>query len=242
MRVLPVIDLKNRLVVRGVEGRRAEYQPVSSVLVSSSCPADIARAIRDQLGLTEIYVADLDALAGAAPDLATLTELQDLGFRLWVDAGLRDTATATPLANAGVSVLVAGLETLRGPEALTDLLRNYGSRRLVFSLDLKHGRPLGDLSHWEGTDAWSVATAAIAAGVRRLLVLDLSRVGTGAGTGTEELCARLAAAHPQVELAAGGGVRGPDDLQRLANSGVQIALVASALHDGRLTPAHLAAL
>jgi phosphoribosylformimino-5-aminoimidazole carboxamide ribotide isomerase len=68
-----------------------------------------------------------------------------------------------------------------------------------------------------------------------MIVLDLSRVGVGSGTGTEELCARLGSALPDVELIAGGGIRGPEDLRRLKKCGVGTALAASALHDGRLT-------
>ena len=42
-----------------------------------------------------------------------------------------------------------------------------------------------------------------------------------------------------VRSARGGGVRGVDDLRRLKACGVRAALVASALHDGALTPADL---
>src|SRR5436189_130791 len=76
---------------------------------------------------------------------------------------------------------------------------------------------------------------AVALGVRRLLVLDLARVGMGRGTGTESLCAELAAAHPEVQVACGGGVRCRDDLVRLRDGGVRSVLLASALHDGLLS-------
>jgi phosphoribosylformimino-5-aminoimidazole carboxamide ribotide isomerase len=36
-----------------------------------------------------------------------------------------------------------------------------------------------------------------------------------------------------LELVAGGGIRGPEDLARLEARGVSAALIASALHDGR---------
>jgi phosphoribosylformimino-5-aminoimidazole carboxamide ribotide isomerase len=47
--------------------------------------------------------------------------------------------------------------------------------------------------------------------------------------------------HPEVELITGGGVRDADDLAALRQSGVAGVLVASALHDGRLTGHDLAA-
>jgi phosphoribosylformimino-5-aminoimidazole carboxamide ribotide isomerase len=235
MRIVPVIDLRAGVVVRGVGGRRHEYRPVVSRLTPSSRPADVACAFRDHFGLTELYLADLDAIAGAPPALATYEALLGLGFRLWVDAGLRGPETAGPLAAAGVQGLVAGLETLAGPEALAALCRAFGDR-VVFSLDLKGGRPLGDLSVWTGAEPFALAAEAVGLGARRLLVLDLARVGEGGGTGTEDLCRRLSRAYPAVELAAGGGVRGVTDLRRLRDCGVAAALLASALHDGTLGP------
>ena len=138
----------------------------------------------------------------------------------------------------GVETIVAGLETLASPAELANLCERH-PERVVFSLDLKEGRPLGNLCGWDVGSAWEVASRAVALGARRVLVLDLSRVGGGEGTGTEELCRRLIEAYPGVEIAAGGGVRGPDDLRQLQDCGISAVLVASALHDGRLTRADL---
>jgi phosphoribosylformimino-5-aminoimidazole carboxamide ribotide isomerase len=235
MRLLPVLDVQDGVVVRGVGGRRHEYRPVVSRLTSSCRPVDVAEAFRAHFGLGELYLADLDALAGAAPALAFYRELRERGFRLWVDAGLRTVADAVPLAAAGIEGLVAGLETVAGPLVLADLCRKFGDR-VVFSLDLKGGTPLGNVSAWGAADAASVAARAVEVGVRRLLVLDLARVGGGSGTGTEDLCRALTTRHPDAEVIAGGGVRDVADLERLRACGVSGVLVASALHDGRLTP------
>lgn len=238
MRIVPVIDMLGGRVVRGVGGRRQEYRPVVSRLTPSCRPADVAEAFRREFGLTELYLADLDAIAGASPAFTVCTELRTHGFRLWVDAGVRDLARVNALADAGIDGLVLGLETVPGPALLAEACRAFGDR-VVFSLDLQAGVPLGDLACWEAPDAWSIARQAIAAGVRRLIVLDLARVGMNDGTGTEAFTARLAAAHPEVEIVAGGGVRDRADLKRLQDSGVSGVLVASALHDGRLLRADL---
>jgi phosphoribosylformimino-5-aminoimidazole carboxamide ribotide isomerase len=235
MRILPVLDVQGGRVVRGVGGRRQEYRPVVSRLTPSCRPVDVAEAFRDHFGLSELYVADLDAIGGAAPELALYAALRSRDFRLWVDAGVRTAATAGPVAAAGVEGVVAGLETLAGPEVLAELCRDLGER-VVFSLDLRDGVPLGDVSGWGCADAPSLAARAVAAGVRRLIVLDLARVGEGGGTGTEDLCRRLAGTYPGVDVIAGGGVRGLADLERLRQCGAAGVLVASALHDGRLRP------
>jgi phosphoribosylformimino-5-aminoimidazole carboxamide ribotide isomerase len=233
MRIIPVLDLTAGVVVRAAGGRRREYRPVVSPLTTSSRPLDVADAFRAHFGLTELYVADLDAIGGAPPALDLYAALRAAGFRLWVDAGVLAADRALALAEAGIERVVVGLETAAGPDVLADACREYGDR-VVFSLDLKGGMPLGDAAAWGGEDARAVAEKAVAAGARRLLVLDLARVGGGGGTHTEGLCARLAAAHPGVEVSAGGGVRDVEDLRRLKACGVRAALVASALHDGGL--------
>jgi phosphoribosylformimino-5-aminoimidazole carboxamide ribotide isomerase len=235
MRALPVLDLKNGLVVRGVAGRRDDYRPVISKITPSAVPVDVARAFRDHFGLAELYLADLDAIAGTPPALGTYDKLHRDGFRLWIDAGIREEKVARVLATAGIEGIVAGLETLAGPETLWRLCQEHGER-LVFSLDLKGGRPLARSPAWKSPDPWAIARQAVeACGVRRVVVLDLARVGVGEGTGTESLCRQLAEQFPHVELTAGGGVRDLNDLRRLGQCGVARVLVASALHDGRLT-------
>jgi len=125
------------------------------------------------------------------------------------------------------------LETLASPAELAETVRLAGAARVVFSLDLKHGQPLA-AGNWSASDPCGIAADAIARGVFRVLVLDLARVGTAAGPGTQAFCKELKHSWPSVEVLAGGGVRDRHDLDRLRACGVDGVLVASALHDGRL--------
>ena len=229
MRIVGVIDLMGGVVVRAVAGRREAYQPLPR-----SAPLAVAEALLS-LGVRELYVADLDAIAGAEPTWLILESLLTLGVPLWVDAGVRDATRGLLIAQLGVERVVVGLESVPDPETLARLVELLGER-LVFSLDLREGRPLGG---WPMADPFAIAEEAIRLGVRRILVLDLARVGVGGGPGTAGLCARLASI-PGIEVSAGGGVRGRADLEQLRSLGVESALVASALHDGRLTPEDIA--
>jgi len=64
----------------------------------------------------------------------------------------------------------------------------------------------------------------------------LADVGVNEGPRTLSFCRQIRREFSAIELIAGGGVRGIDDLVALADAGCDAALVASALHDGRLTP------
>lgn len=238
MRIIPVLDLMHGEVVRGVGGRRHEYRPIVSRLTASSRPLDVADALASHFGCREFYVADLDAIGSGEPAWPLYAVLHQRGFRLWVDAGIRQLTRAHEVANAGIDSIVAGLETLASPAELAAMAQAFGER-LVFSLDLHRGQPLGDGHAWQSRDAEGIASEAVRMGIRRLLVLDLERVGSGEGAGTVDLCARLCANYPDVAVSAGGGVRHRSDLEELRDCGVQAVLLASALHNGRLTRADL---
>ena len=241
MRVIPVLDLKGGVAVRAVAGDRAHYAPVAGVLHEGLDPLGLARAYRDALGLDALYLADLDAIAGDPPALPLYGALAGLGLELWVDPGVRDGAAVGPVFAAGASGLILGLETLGGPEALADALAVSGPDRLAFSLDLRGGRALpAPGADWPTGDPRKLAELAIAAGLRRVLILDLARVGTGGGIGPLGLASDLAAGHPGVEVWVGGGVAGPAELARLHEAGVAAVLVGSALLDGRIGRAELA--
>lgn len=247
MRIIPVIDLQAGQVVRGIAGRRDEYRPIESRLVPSAAPLVVARALVEQFGCDTLYVADLDAIAGAPPAWEIFDQLAELGVALWVDAGLSSSSQVVQLAKwnaVGKSLagIVAGLESLPALDCLSECLDVIGSERLIFSVDLKNGRPIARDQELVNRTGIEIALAARARGVRRLIVLDLARVGMGAGVGTESVCRAIRAVDSQIELVAGGGVRGVDDLRALAAAGCDAALVASALHDGRLTRADLTTL
>jgi phosphoribosylformimino-5-aminoimidazole carboxamide ribotide isomerase len=257
MQLIPVIDLLGGVVVRGVAGRRDEYRPVTSALSPSADALDVARAFRETLGLDRLYVADLDAILHHRPNRDLYRQLASDGFRLVIDAGLREADDAEGVVEAGAEAVVAGLETLAGPDALREMCDRIGPRRVVFSLDLKDGKPLGNLGPWGNSrasgigathtadaganksqvilaPALDIAARAIACGVRRMIVLDLGQVGIGQGVGTLELCGAIRAQHRNVEIVTGGGVRDLDDLQAIAAAGVAGALVASAFHSGAI--------
>jgi phosphoribosylformimino-5-aminoimidazole carboxamide ribotide isomerase len=239
VRVIPVLDLKGGRAVLAQGGRRETYAPVRSELAVGAPPGDplaLTRAFRDVLGCDDCYVADLDAITGAAPQHRVLAQLAGLGCRLLVDAGVAEPGAAQALAAAGAAQVVVGLETLPSFAALGAVAHALGSGRVVFSLDLRDGTPLSRLAAPLVRGALTplaLAGAALAAGAGGILVLDLARVGSGRGVDSE-LVVALRRTYPDAELLAGGGVASRGELERLADLGLDAALVATALHTGRL--------
>lgn len=242
MQILPVLDLLDGVVVRGVQGRREAYRPVESRIVQTSDPVSVARAFRDQFGLSRLYVADLDAILHGRPNHDVYRALAALDFQLLVDAGLRSVEAAEQLLGEGAHRVIAGLETWPGPEQLARLCARIGRERVVFSLDMQNGEPMGDSVSWGGRAPFGIACQALESGAQELIVLDLAQVGSDAGLSTDDLCRSLIERFPEVRVITGGGVRGLSDLARLSRMGVSGVLVASALHDGRIGRAEIESL
>lgn len=245
MRVIPVIDLMGGQVVRGLAGQRDLYRPIRSQIAADAQPASIARAFVEHFGLDAAYVADLDAITSAFDErplfLAAYQRIAEAGLRLWLDAGIGSPAAArqvhAQLQSIALDVhYVIGLETLAPQRELTEMALELGRESTIFSLDLKQGMPLTQVPRWLAADPVEIVAGVLAAGISRVIVLDLADVGMQGGTGTLALCRRIRQEFgAAVELIAGGGVRHLDDLEALADAGCDAALVASALHDGRLT-------
>lgn len=237
--IIAVLDVQQGLVVRGVAGERERYRPIQSQLTSSTQPSDVAEAIVTAYGLRTFYIADLDAIAGQPANVGAYREVARHAEHVLIDAGVGtlDELDTLHVWCADVTArlsLVVGLESLRSRQDLRAMAVNYAND-LVFSLDLKQGVPLCRASAWSGLSALEIAERAVAAGVRRMIVLDLADVGTGGGTRTLELIEQLRQRSPHLQIIAGGGVRNVFDLERLAAVGCAGALVASALHDRRLS-------
>ncbi len=219
------------------------YAPVASPFGLGNNPVELARAIRDALGPDTFYVADLDAIVAGVPQFQLLERLADAGLTTWVDAGIRSPVDAESLRSSGVSRIIAASETVSGHDCLAGIAAKLGQECLIFGLDLRDGIPLrASESRWDASEPMGLVEGAVALGIKRVLILDIARVGTGQGVGTGSLIEAIASRFPDLEIAVGGGLSDLHELRALAHRGVSSALVGSAILDGRIGPAELLAL
>jgi len=249
MQIIPVLDLAGGIAVHAQAGERTRYGPLTSDLIPHQ-PGDavaLLRAFHSTLGVHQCYVADLDAIQGGALQRSLLRQLAEFhtGFAgaLLVDAGTNYAGGALEVLSCGASEVVVGLETLEAFADLASIVHVVGPTRLVFSLDLKLGVPILHRAMQDATgagpDAISLAGQAIATGLNTLLLLDLGRIGTGCGVDLG-LLESLRRQFPAIRLLAGGGVLTRGDLERMRDAGCDGALIASAIHSGRVTASDLA--
>jgi phosphoribosylformimino-5-aminoimidazole carboxamide ribotide isomerase len=237
LKVVPVIDILNGAVVHAVKGRRSEYKPLESVLTKSTDPIGVAEAFKT-LGFSELYIADLDAIIDCRDDFAQIRQISEkTGFSLLVDAGVTGIERAHKLMKTGVVKLIIGTETLKSKAFVAEALQHFGSDHVVVSLDLKEGKVLAQPSFIGPTEPMQLLREFKNMGVRQVIVLDLSRVGSGEGVDIEFL--KEAIAKTGLEVYVGGGVRDITDLIELREIGVSGALIATSLHTGEIVIADL---
>jgi phosphoribosylformimino-5-aminoimidazole carboxamide ribotide isomerase len=230
MEIIPVLDLKGGVVVRARMGQRDLYRPIATPLAATSDPPDVARGLLAVHPFSSLYVADLDAIEGRGDNGAAVRRLKAeyAGISLWVDNGIADATAAARWLDAGIGALVLGSEA----QSDTTLMRSLaGDDRVILSLDYRGPTFQGPTGILDDPAAWPA----------RVIVMTLARVGSGAGPDVERLSAIRSVA-PDRRIYAAGGVRDAVDLAALAHAGVAGALVATALHDGRVSSADIGAL
>jgi phosphoribosylformimino-5-aminoimidazole carboxamide ribotide isomerase len=235
-----VIDLKNGQAVHARGGRREAYAAVSEaagVQVDGN-PFTLARTYRDACGLTDLYVADLDAIAAGTAHNDVIRAIAGLGGTVCVDSGVTTPDDARRVLDTGANSVVVGLETLPSFDALRHIQRSSG--RITFSLDLRDGVPMTTGALAAMVSPEEIARQVVDEGVAAIIVLDVARVGGKTGPDVPML-QRIRRAVSGVSILAGGGVRDLNDLKQLADVGCDGVLVATALHDGRLSTADVAA-
>lgn len=229
MQVIPVIDLRGGEVVAAFRGDRASYRAIETPLCEGANPVSVALGLRSLFPFATLYVADLDGIERATPDRAAQTRLLHAwhGSELWIDDGVSCARAAGEGARA---ISIVGSESVA---SLTDYhaARDRAGPDAPLSLDFRGDAFTGPPDLLADTSLWP----------ERVIVMTLARVGSGEGPDLHSLRDLIArAGHRQVYAA--GGVRSGDDLRALRDLGASGALVATALHQGRITRRDLEAI
>lgn len=217
MKIIPVIDLKDGMVVHARQGLRDQYQPINTRLCQSP---DIYRVIEAFLGVyafDTFYIADLNAITRQGDHDRLIADVAATFPRLlfWVDRGYQGFKT-----HPANYISVLGSECYNDETALE--LKAF-DKRFILSLDYSISGEMGAKSLFSNQDLWP----------ETIIIMTLNRVGSHQGPDLDKL-GRFCGRYPRKQFIAAGGIRNAADLQALKRVGVQRALIASALHSGAI--------
>ncbi|HLY15016.1 MAG TPA: 1-(5-phosphoribosyl)-5-[(5-phosphoribosylamino)methylideneamino] imidazole-4-carboxamide isomerase [Candidatus Limnocylindrales bacterium] len=229
--LLPAIDLRAGQVVRLRAGDFANET------VFSDDPVETARGFVAS-GARWIHIVDLDGARGggqAQGDVirAVLAAIGELAA-CEVAGGLRDRAAVASTLAGGASRVVVGTAALSQAGFAADLIRTFGSSRIVVALDVRAGEAVGD--GWRdgapGVPVGSALRRLAAEGVTTFEVTTIERDG-GLGGPDLELLTRVVGLGLG-RIIASGGIRSVDDLLAVRSLGCIGAIVGRAVYDGSL--------
>ena len=222
-RVIPCLDIKDGRVVKGVR-----FQD----LRDAGDPAASAAAYEEQGG-DEIVLATKTVRRVRA----------DLSIPLTVGGGIRSADDAARLLEAGADKVAVNTAAVTQPGLLTDMADRFGAQCTVLSVDAASRNDRG----WEvvvssgrtrtGIDVMSWCQQATDAGAGEILLTSWDRDGTRNGYDTNLVAA--VASTVRVPVIASGGAANAAHLVAAINAGASAVLVASILHNGETTVAHL---
>ncbi|KXB00171.1 hypothetical protein AKJ47_02605 [candidate division MSBL1 archaeon SCGC-AAA261G05] len=230
MRIIPVIDLKNGLVVHAKAGEREKYEPIESHIADSPEPLSVALAFQN-LGLEELYVADLDRISSNGDNLDILSQLTSrTRIRIMVDGGFRKASEVKPFVESGVARIVLATETLENFDEIRRIRDNY-DLSLVGSIDMKGKRVVARSPRMRLPFSKLIQEFSDAK-VEEIIILSLDRVG--ASVGPDEELLRKALEVTTTPLIVGGGIRNITDISELRDLGASGVLLATSLHEGEI--------
>ena len=238
--LLPAVDVVDGRAVRLVQGKAGSETEYGSALE--------AALTWQRDGAEWIHLVDLDAAFGRGSNAALLAEVVGvLDVKVEMSGGIRDDASLRAALATGCARVNIGTAALENPQWCAQAIAEFGDKVAV-GLDVQ----IVDGEHrlrgrgWEsdGGDLWQVLERLDGEGCSRFVVTDVTKDGTLTGPNLELL--EGVAECTDAPVIASGGVSSLDDLRAIAtlvDSGVEGAIVGTALYAGRFTlPEALAAM
>ncbi|MDR9458975.1 MAG: 1-(5-phosphoribosyl)-5-[(5-phosphoribosylamino)methylideneamino]imidazole-4-carboxamide isomerase [Dehalococcoidia bacterium] len=225
MEIIPAIDLKGGKCVRLYQG---DYNQET---VFSEEPTEMALHWQS-LGARRLHIVDLDGAAKGKLWHATLIAeiARMVGIPIQVGGGLRRIEAIEQALELGVARTILGTAAIDDQTLIKEACRRFGNRVIV-SIDARDG--------YVATHGWQESTTVnaielveimVSYGVERFIYTDISRDGTLTEPNFDSV--HELSVKTRLPIIIAGGISSLEHLKRLAELGVEGAIVGRALYTG----------
>jgi phosphoribosylformimino-5-aminoimidazole carboxamide ribotide isomerase len=188
-----------------------------------------------QEGATWLHIIDLDRTeTGVKNNQETIESIiKSVPINIQVGGGIRSTELIETYLSMGVNRVIVSTFALLNLEALKPLIKQYPNK-IVVSLDANNG--FVTTHGWQKTldkPLISVAQNLEKAGIKTVVITDISKDGMMAGTNITQL--RDVMTKTNLNVIASGGIHDINELCVLNNLNVYGAIVGKALYVGAFT-------
>lgn len=226
--LLPAVDI--------VEGQAVQLQQgIAGSGWQYGDPWAAAKKWQD-IGARWLHLVDLDAAFGRGSNYEVIHDIvQRLDMHVELSGGIRDEASLRRALDTGCARVNIGTAALEDPGWTALAIAEHGER-VAIGLDVKGTRLAARGWTREGGDVWQTLSRLDSEGCTRYVVTDVAKDGMLQGPNLallQEVCART-----EAPVIASGGVTTLQDvaaLRELVPSGVEGAIIGSALYQGNFT-------
>lgn len=227
MLIMPAVDIKNGKCVQLVQGEPG------SEMVKIDNPEKVAKHWED-LGAKNIHVIDLSGTIDGETSFSAIEKiLNEVSVPIQLGGGIRDMDYARQLLDLDIERLIIGTMGIQNPETITELSDEYGSERIMISLDSKDNKVV--IKGWqEKTDKSpeELSQEFKDHGAGSILFTNVDVEGLLGGFYTEPV--ENLKKSVDLPIVYSGGISTIDDIKLLNESGVEGVVIGSALYTDKI--------
>ena len=227
MLIMPAVDIKNGKCVQLVQGEPG------SEMVEIENPELVAKYWQD-LGAKNLHVIDLDGTINSNPSFDIIKKiLNEVSIPIQLGGGIRSIDYARQLLDMDIERLIIGTMGIQNPQTITELSKEYGSDRIMISLDSKDNNVV--IKGWsEKIDKSPVELSNDFKeyGAGSILFTNVDVEGLLGGFYTEPV--ENLKKSVDLPVVYSGGITTIDDIKQLNKSGVDGIVIGSALYTDKI--------
>jgi phosphoribosylformimino-5-aminoimidazole carboxamide ribotide isomerase len=228
MRIIAAIDIIDGNCVRLTKG---DY---NAKKVYNEDPLEVAREIEDN-GLKYLHLVDLDGARNKRIINYRILERISAKTGLSIDfgGGIRSDEDLRIAFNCGASQVTGGSIAVRSPSVFLDWLVIYGPDKIILGADSRNRQvAINGWSENSGEDIIDFISGYASKGVKYSICTDVEKDGTLKGPSTELYKKIIASV--KISLIASGGISSIKDLETLADTGCEGAIIGKAVYEGKI--------
>ncbi|MFW9976846.1 MAG: HisA/HisF-related TIM barrel protein [Candidatus Thorarchaeota archaeon] len=226
LEIIPAIDLMDSKVVRLKQGKtteRFDYEIGKSAIEIAS------EWIRE--GAKTLHIIDLDRALGVGSNLTLIHNLmENLDISFQIGGGLRKPDDVKDILDIPQTTVMIGTLALQDPDAVSNLVIDYGADRIMVALDYRAGVVLtkgwtqsGDVRLDSALDRF------LRLGIESFLLTSVDRDGMLCGPDLDTLARE--AGREGIRITAAGGISSLPDIELLGATGVVASVLGRALYE-----------
>ena len=225
--IIPSLDIKNGKCVQLVQGKPGTEQ------VMQDNPEKIAKKWEEE-NAEIIHVIDLDGALENKNNLKTIKKiLNEVNVPIQLGGGIRSTEYAKQLLDLDIERLIIGTMAIKEPNTITNLSEEFGSERIMVSLDSKDSKVV--IKGWKekiDKTAVQISEEFQNAGAGSILFTNVDVEGLLKGFDIQPAIDLVNSV--DIPIVYSGGVTTLNDIKNLTKTGVKGVVIGSALYKNKI--------